>query len=79
MGLPAKPLADDLIDRIAKEIGAQVADHIETMYPEAARAVAWESAAQSIRGLVRNHMAAAGRAAENGTIDKYLADVRGVM
>jgi len=70
--LPAIPLSDDLVDRIAKEIAAQVADHIETMYPEAAKAVAWNSAKRSIQGVVRNGVASAGRATENGTAESWL-------
>lgn len=38
LNLPAVPLGDDVIDRVAREIAAQVADHIESMYPDAARA-----------------------------------------
>lgn len=34
--LPAAPLPDDVIDRVAKEVAAQVRDHIEQMYPAAA-------------------------------------------
>lgn len=71
-GLPIVPLPDDVIDRVAKEVAAQVRDHIQQMYPSAARAVAWASASRSIQGVVRNTMASAGRAAENGTINQWL-------
>jgi len=66
------PLTDDVVDMIAKEIGKTVASHIETMYPEAAKAVAWKSAALSIEGVVRNAVSAAGKAAEAGHIEKWL-------
>jgi hypothetical protein len=74
--LPARPLPDDLVDRIAKEVAAQVTDHIEAMYPTAAEAVAWSSASRSIQGVVRNTVAAAGRAAEEGRIEDWLSDAR---
>lgn len=70
--LPAIPMTDDLVDRIAKEVAAQVADHIETMYPRAADAVAWASCRRSIQGVVRNNIASAGRAATDGTIEDWL-------
>ncbi len=74
--LPAAPMTDDLIDRIAKEVAAQVSDHIETMYPNAAKAVAWRSCKRSIQGVVRNNIAAASRNAESGTIETWLETVR---
>lgn len=70
--LPRKGLSDDVVDVIAKEIGKAVASHIETMYPEAAAAVAWKSAALSIEGVVRNAVCAAGKAAEAGKIKEWL-------
>lgn len=74
--LPAAPLPDDVIDRVAKEIAAQVADHIEVMYPAAAKAVAWHSASRSIQGVVRNGMKRLGDAAEGGTIDREIKEMR---
>jgi hypothetical protein len=74
--LPARPLSDDVVDRIAAEIGIQVAYHIETMYPAAAEAVAWNSAKRSIQGVVRNAVAAAGRAAEIGDVDQWIRQSR---
>lgn len=38
--LPAVPQDGDVIDGVAREIAAQAADHIESMYPDVARAVA---------------------------------------
>lgn len=64
---------DDIVDRIAKEVAALVSDHIETMYPAAAKAVAWKSCKRSIQGVVRNSVAAAGRAAENGNADAWIS------
>ncbi|WP_282026876.1 hypothetical protein [Limimaricola cinnabarinus] len=74
--LPARPLSDDVVDRIAAEIGIQVAHHIETMYPAAAQAVAWNSAKRSIQGVIRNAVASAGRAAERGQADDWIANCR---
>ena len=65
-------LTNDIVDSIAKEIGKTVASHIQTMYPEAAKAVAWKSAALSIEGVVRNAVATAGKAAEEGCIEDWL-------
>ena len=72
--IPARPLPDDVIDRVAREVAAQVRDHIEQMYPAASRAVAWQSASLSIQGVVRNTMSAAGRAAEEGRIETWLSE-----
>jgi hypothetical protein len=74
--VPAKQLPDDIVDRVAKEVAAQVVAHITTMYPAAAEAVAWNSASRSIQGVVRNAMSEAGHAAETGDIDKCLAQMR---
>ena len=74
--VPAKPLPDDIVDRVAKEVAAQVVDHIQYMYPNAAEAVAWGSASRSIQGVVRNAMSRAGRAAETGDIDMCLRQMR---
>lgn len=72
--LPAIPMSDDLVDRIAKEIAAQVTDHLETMYPAATEAVAWKSCKRSLQGVIRNAVASAGRAAEAGRADAWIAN-----
>ena len=74
--LPAIPMSDDVVDRIAAEIGIQVAYHIETMYPAAAQAVAWDSCKRSIQGVVRIAVASAGRAAEQGRADAWIKESR---
>jgi hypothetical protein len=71
--LPSVPLSDALVDRIAKEIAALVSDHIETMYPDAAKAVAWKSAKISIQGVVCNAVSSAGKAAETGHAEAWIA------
>lgn len=65
---------DDLVDRIAKEVAALVCDHIEMMYPAAAKVVAWPSCKRSIQGVVRNAVSSAGRAAEAGNADTWISD-----
>lgn len=70
--LLAVQLSDDTVDKIAREIGLIVAHHIETMYPAAAQAVAWDSCKRSIQGVVRNSVASAGRAAETGKVDEWV-------
>lgn len=66
----------DITDKIAKEIGKSVVSHIQCMYPEASSAVAWGSCSLSIEGVVRNAIASAGKAAENGGIDEWLKSNR---
>ncbi|WP_226780300.1 hypothetical protein [Oceaniglobus trochenteri] len=70
--LPIPAMSDDITDRIAKEVAALVSDHIEAMYPDAARAVAWSSAKRSIQGVVRNAVKSAGDAAEIGQADQWI-------
>lgn len=74
--LPATEAADDLTDRIAKEIAALVVEHIETMYPAAAQAVAWGSCARSLQGLIRNAVSSAGCAAESGRAEEWIKTSR---
>ena len=74
--LPAVPLPDDVIDRVASEVARHVADHIGTMYPAAAAAVSHASMSRSIQGVIRNLMAEAGREAEAGRIEQWLRDAR---
>ena len=74
--LAGQRMPDDVIDLVAKEVAAQVADHIETMYPDAAKAVAWNSCKRSIQGVARNSMSRLGKAAEDGSIEKVLADMK---
>ena len=70
------PMPEDVVDLVAKEVAAQVKEHIEAMYPDAARAVAWNSASRSIQGVVRNTMKAAGDAAEQGRFEEWLERTR---
>ena len=74
--VPAKPMTDDVVDKIAAEIGLQVAHHIETMHPAATENIAWNSAKKSIQGIVRNAVKAAGEAAEQGRAEDWIKDCR---
>ena len=67
--LPAKPLPEDAVDMAARAVALEVAEHIVTMYPDAARAVAWESCKRSLSGVIRNAMSRLGRAAEQGRLE----------
>ena len=74
--LPARPLPEDMIDLVAKEVAACLAAHMEWAYPEATKAVAWKSAKRSMQGATRNIMAEIARAAERGEWEACLADLR---
>jgi hypothetical protein len=74
--VPHRPMPDDLIDRIAREIALEVGMCLETYYPNACRAVAWESCKRAIQGVVRNGMASAGRAAEAGQAEEWIERTR---
>lgn len=67
--LPAKPLPPDAVDMAARAVALEVAEHIATMYPDAAKAVAWESCKRSVSGVIRNAMIRLGRAAEHGRLE----------
>jgi hypothetical protein len=71
-----RPMPDDLIDRIAREIALEVGMCLETFYPDACRAVAWQSCKRAIQGVVRNRMESAGRAAEAGVAEEWLETTR---
>ena len=68
-----------LISDAAKAIASEIIHHIESMYPDAADAVAWNSCKRSISGNVQNTMKRLASAAEDGTmaeVIKPLADQR---
>lgn len=74
--LPAKNLPDDVVDLVAKEVAAQVALHIVSMYPKAANAVSWNSCKLSIAGVIRNNMSRLGKAAESGDLDAEMKKMK---
>lgn len=74
--LPAAPLPDDVIDRVAREVALELRTYIEIMYPDVAAAKGWQSCRVSLHGLIRNHMASAAKAAEEGRIEPWLKRMR---
>lgn len=74
-GSDLKPLppTDAVIRRIAMDVGKQVVEHIEWMYPEMTKAVAWKSARLSIRNCTHNAIMAAVNAADEGRHEDAMA------
>ena len=63
---PLKP-TDDAIREIAMDVGKQVVEYIENMWPEMTQAVqSWKSARLSIRNCTHNAIVAAVNAADKG-------------
>jgi hypothetical protein len=65
--------SEDLIKRIAMDIGKQVVDHIEHAYPTMFEAVS-ENAKLSIRNSAYNAIMAAGEAFSQGLSEQMLAE-----
>lgn len=76
MSLPVKPLPEDAVDMAAKAVAAEVAEHIEAMYPRAAEAVAWGSCKRSLQGVIRNSMKRLGDAAERGELEREVKTMK---
>jgi hypothetical protein len=66
--------ADDLIKRIAMDIGKQVVAYIEHAYPAMFEAVASDSAKLSVRNATYNAIIAAGEAFGEGLSEQRLAE-----
>jgi hypothetical protein len=66
------PPTDDIICRIAMDVGKEVVEHIEHAYPEMTKVVAWKSARVSIRNSTHNAIMAAVRAADEGRHDEAI-------
>jgi hypothetical protein len=65
---------DDVLHRIAMDIGKQVVDHIESAHPEMLRAViSPTSTKRSIRNSTYNAIMAAVRAADRGQHEQSMA------
>lgn len=54
------------------DVGKQVVEHIESMYPGCCDAVAWNSARLSIRNCTHNAIMEAVRAADRGEIESMI-------
>jgi hypothetical protein len=74
--LPAKPLPDDVVDKVAREVALELSAYIEMMYPQIAAQSQWASLRVSMHGMIRNHMGGAAKAAEEGRIDAWLKIMR---
>ena len=74
MGNDLKPIGpdEDLVRRIAMDVGKEIVHHIETMYPEMTKAVAWKSARLSIRNATHNAIMAAVNAADIGRAEQSI-------
>lgn len=68
------PWSRELVKAIAMDIGKAVVHHIETMYPEAAQAVAKSSFKLSVRNTVFNEIMAALDVNDAGEIAARLKD-----
>jgi hypothetical protein len=74
--LPAVPptpdfLTDDLVRKIAMDVGKEVVEYIEWMYPKMFEAVA-KSAKSSVRHCVYNRLMEAVKAANEGRVEQML-------
>ena len=74
MGKELKPVGptEELVRRIAMDVGKQVVHHIETMYPQMTEVVAWKSARLSIRNHTHNAIMAAVNAADIGRAEQAI-------
>ena len=63
---------EEVVRRIAMDVGKQVVHHIETMYPDMPKAVAWKSARLSIRNTTHNAIMAAVNAADVGRAEQSI-------
>jgi hypothetical protein len=74
MTLPTKVDEDRaLIRRVGQEIGEDLVDYIEWMYPEMVLAArSWKSARISLRNSVSNRFVAAVKASENNDVEGFI-------
>lgn len=72
--LPATvDFSEALVRQIAMDVGKQVVDHIEGMYPQMLANVSKASASLSIRNAAYNAIMEAVKAANNGEVELMLA------
>ncbi len=64
-----------LIEKIGRAVTSEITHHIQSMYPDAAKAVAWGSCKRSLSGVVYNTMVALNRAAVVGNLDGTIAEM----
>lgn len=69
------PPTDDIVRRIAMDVGKQVVEHIEWAHSDMVRAVrSWKSARLSIRNCVHNNIMAAVSAADEGRYEQWITN-----
>ena len=68
------PPTDEIIRRIAMDVGKQVVEHIEWVHTDMVRAAgSWKSARFSIRNCVHNNIMSAVTAADEGRYEEWIA------
>jgi len=73
--LKVLPPTDDIIRRIAMDVGKQVVEHLERVHGDMVRAApSWKSSRLSIRNCVHNNIMAAVRAADEGRYEEWIAE-----
>lgn len=69
------PPTDDIVRRIAMDVGKQVVEHLEWVHGDMVRAAgSWRSARLSIRNCVHNNIMAAVAAADEGRYEEWIAN-----
>lgn len=63
---------EEVVRKIAMDVGKQVVHYIETMYPQVTKVVAWKSARLSIRNCTHNAIMAAVNAADIGRAEQSI-------
>ena len=73
--LKPSPPTDERVKAIAHDVGTDLVDYMERMYPEMVAACrSWKSAKISLRNHVYNDIMAAVRAADEGRDEKAIKD-----
>lgn len=76
MSKALKPLppTDDIVRRIAMDVGKQVVEHLEWAHSDMVHAAgSWKSSRLSIRNCVYNNIMAAVAAADEGRYEEWIA------
>jgi hypothetical protein len=68
------PPTEEIIRRIAMDVGKQVVEHLEWAHEDMVRAApSWKSSRLSIRNCVHNNIMAAVTAADEGRYEEWIA------
>jgi hypothetical protein len=69
------PPTDEIIRRIAMDVGKQVVEHIEWAHSDMVKAArSWKSSRLSIRNCVHNSIMSAVQAADEGRYEEWIAN-----